>query len=98
MRPAEVPSWILQIISDHHQNHLKDQERNNGSGELAIPTGQRNVELTSFAGAMRRKGMVLEEIDHALQMINENRCCPPLSAKEVRKISAGISRYKPSPF
>ncbi len=59
-----------------------------------IPKGTRNVELTSLAGAMRRKGSTAQEIYIALVKTNE-RCNPPLAEPELRKIAASVSRYPP---
>jgi hypothetical protein len=69
----------------------------NGTVETAdiITEGNRNVTLTSLAGTMRRPGMSADEIETALQAVNERRCCPPLSTEEVRSIAISVSRYAP---
>ncbi len=59
-----------------------------------IPEGQRNSELTSLAGAMRRKKCTAKEIYIALVAANE-RCQPPLAEPELRAIAASVSRYEP---
>jgi len=60
-----------------------------------IPAGQRNATLARLAGTMRRVGMGGEEILAALERANQNRCRPPLSAREVKRIASSISRYEP---
>lgn len=60
-----------------------------------IAAGQRNATLARLAGTMRRVGMRREEILAALERINEGRCRPPLSPREVDRIAASISRYEP---
>jgi len=60
-----------------------------------IPAGQRNNTLTSMAGAMRRKNCQQGEIYAALKVINDTRCQPPLSDREVHEIAKGILRYEP---
>jgi hypothetical protein len=60
-----------------------------------IPSGQRNSTLASLAGTMRRAGMGEPEILAAIRATNSMRCNPPLSDKEVEKITASICRYEP---
>jgi hypothetical protein len=61
----------------------------------AIPSGTRNATLARLAGSMRRVGMTREEVSTSLAKINQDRCRPPLSAREVEKIAASICRYEP---
>jgi hypothetical protein len=61
----------------------------------AIPFGTRNATLARLAGNMRRVGMTRDEILAALQRTNQDRCRPPLSAREVERIAASICRYEP---
>jgi len=58
-----------------------------------IREGDRNRNLTSLAGAMRRQEASYEEILEALKLGNETRCSPPLNAKEVEGIAKSVSRY-----
>jgi hypothetical protein len=60
-----------------------------------IPSGTRNATLARLAGAMRRVGMTQDEILSALVQVNEDRCRPALSMREVEKIAASICRYEP---
>lgn len=60
-----------------------------------IPQGERDRTLTSIAGALRRKGLTPEEIEAALQIVNERRCDPPLDEQDVRKIARSVGRYEP---
>jgi len=87
---AECPAWLL---------HLLERRQRNGAappvGEK-IPSGQRNKQLTSIAGTMRRRGMGEAEILAALQVANEGRCEPPLAAAEVEGIARSVARYEPS--
>jgi putative DNA primase/helicase len=87
---ADPPPWLLGLLKP---------KRFKGSappvGER-IPSGQRNNALASLAGTMRRRGMGEAEILAALQVANEQRCQPPLEAKEVEKIAASMARYEPT--
>ena len=60
-----------------------------------IPSGTRNATLARLAGTMRRVGMSQEEILAALAQVNEDRCRPALSKREVEKIAVSICRYEP---
>jgi hypothetical protein len=44
---------------------------------------------------MRQRGMSAESIEAALLVENRERCSPPLTDQEVRKIAQSISRYEP---
>ncbi len=61
----------------------------------AIPAGQRNGTLARLAGSMRRVGMSAAEIAAAIHRANEDRCRPPLPAREVDQIASSIARYAP---
>src|SRR5215203_3300205 len=86
---AELPGWLMDLLT---------RERSKGPalpvGEC-IPLGKRNDALASIAGTMRRRGMGEAEILAALQVANEQRCQPPLEAREVEKIAASVARYEP---
>jgi putative DNA primase/helicase len=56
----------------------------------------RNSTLASLAGSMRRRGMSAAAIEAALQVTNDERCAPPLEAREVRGIAVSIARYAPA--
>jgi putative DNA primase/helicase len=66
-------------------------------GEV-IPEGRRDDTLTSLAGTMRRRGMDPESILVALLKENEQRCRPPLSESQVKKIARSISKKPPLPL
>jgi hypothetical protein len=58
-----------------------------------IPIGQRNIALTSLAGALRRRGADQDIIRAALKGINAECCDPPLGDAEVEAIASSIARY-----
>ncbi len=60
-----------------------------------IPSGTRNATLARLAGNMRRVGMTRDEILAGLERTNQDRCRPPLPAREVEKIAVSICRYEP---
>jgi putative DNA primase/helicase len=59
------------------------------------PEGQRNNQLTSLAGSMRRGRAAQQAIEAALLEENQRQCDPPLSETEVRRIAESIASYPP---
>ena len=58
-----------------------------------VGVGNRNVYLTSVAGALSKKGLLQAAIDSALQSINASHFASPLPTYEVQRIAASVSRY-----
>lgn len=59
---------------------------------IAIPQGQREQRLVSFAGSMRRVGGTEESILAALKVEN-SRCIPPLEISELVRIAHSVAKY-----
>lgn len=88
--PQPLPGWLFELITARaHQNGpappLDDE----------IAEGVRNTTLTSLAGTMRRRGMTQGEIEAALQVVNEERCRPPLPHADVAAIAKSVCTYEP---
>lgn len=82
---ADLPPHVAALLSDS-----PPIAKPNGNG-LAVPQGQRNQHLASFAGRLRAASADREAIEAAL--FSENRKCdPPLPPEEVRRIAASIAR------
>jgi hypothetical protein len=84
-----MPQWLRKLVNEPAPKHSKT----NGD---SIQEGDRNVALTSFAGAVRRHGATEETILAALRKHNEDRCDPPLPDKELETIAASVSKYPPT--
>jgi putative DNA primase/helicase len=86
--PADPPDWLMRFV---------ERPKRGVVGQVGdrIPSGQRNKELTSLAGSMRRRGMDVAEILPALKVTNVRRCEPPLEPDELEKIAESVSRYEP---
>jgi putative DNA primase/helicase len=87
--PEPPPSLLALLREDRRQTAPPVAE--------TIPEGQRNTTLTSLGGTMRRRGMSATEIAAALLVVNEERCQPPLSEDEVRRIARSDAQYEPEP-
>jgi len=85
---AEAPAALLEKLQGG------DRKR---SSTLTGPIGegQRNDELTSIAGSMRRRGYGPDAILERLKEVNESRCDPQLAERELQQIAGSVSRYEP---
>jgi hypothetical protein len=63
------------------------------SEEGPIPEGFRDNTLASIGGKLRHAGLDYDEIEAALIRINEERCKPPMSLDDVKRIARSVSRY-----
>lgn len=87
-----APRWIIRKMRDDGPSTHGKPKVFAGS---VIPEGQRDSILTSYAGSMRRKGMVVDEIQAALLVMNNLRCRPALEDDQVLKIAQSVGRYEP---
>jgi hypothetical protein len=89
---VDAPYWLLDLL---REETLKDHNSQAVViGDLgALVKNQRNDGLTRYAGALRRKGAELAELEEKLLDANDRRCRPPLEERDVRKIAASIARY-----
>jgi hypothetical protein len=60
-----------------------------------IGNGNRNNELFSLAGGLRRKGLGENEILATLREVNRTRVKPPLPETEIASIAKSVLRYTP---
>jgi Bifunctional DNA primase/polymerase, N-terminal/Primase C terminal 1 (PriCT-1) len=86
----EIPTWVIDLA------HPRKRDQPAAPVEDAIIAGGRNKALASMAGTFRNRGMDVDEIDAALQVVNKKRCRPPLDTAEVRQISESIAKYAPT--
>ena len=90
---AAAPAWLLDALAEND----KPGAPATGDADNLVAEGRRNDALARLAGAMRRQGAPLAEIEAALLAANANRCEPPLDEGEVRRIAASVGRYPPAP-
>jgi hypothetical protein len=94
-RLPEPPGWLIRELDQlAGGSNGKPQESGKIQPGNPIPKGQRNAALARLGGNMRRVGMTEAEIGAALAKVND-RCQPPLPAREVARIAESISRYEP---
>lgn len=88
---ADMPGWLVNLTKKEAQP-AETQFESAG----VVCEGNRNVELTSQAGAMRRRGLSVEEMVAVLSVKNAERCNPPLPDTEVEAIARSVGRYEPA--
>jgi hypothetical protein len=85
---AAAPNWLIEMLTDKTIPSCRSpQER------AILAEGQRNDGLARYAGALRKKGAELLELERKLLEANVRRCRPPLDDAEVLKIAASVARY-----
>jgi hypothetical protein len=82
---APLPTWLVAA---------KTVPSAPTAGVLA--TGSRNSTLFRLGCAMRRQGTSASRIEEVLLAENRDRCQPPLSNDEIRKIAASAGGYAPT--
>ncbi len=86
---ATAPDWLIALAT------AKPESKSTQTIGSKIPEGQRETYLSSFAGTMRRRGASERAIEAALNVINAEQCDPPLTEKDIQKISKSIAKYEP---
>lgn len=86
---AELPDWLLALLLDHREIAPVAV-----AGE-EVGEHRRNIHLTQVAGSLRARGSSKETILTALLSENTERCRPPLSNEEVRRIADSVAGYEP---
>lgn len=85
----EMPAWLIEAAN----------KKGNGKSatltSLNLTEGSRNNELFRYACRLRSECMEHVEIEAALRSVNQYRCTPPLSDKDIATIAAQASKYKP---
>jgi hypothetical protein len=89
-----VPKWLEQRAQSKKPKAETPAESSGTDSVEDIPEGQRNNTLTSIAGGYRRIGMSRDAIAAALQVVNVERCKPPLGRDEVAGIAKSNARYE----
>lgn len=89
---AAAPSWLVELARTPVE---RGPARRLAAGEV-IAQGGRNDALTRAACSWVARGVSGPELREAVEALNASACDPPLSAREVGRIVAGVSRrYRP---
>jgi hypothetical protein len=73
--PEEINFW----------NNERVEKKSGDVAQAHIPEGQRNSVLATIAGKLVDAGMAPEKVKTEINEINEARCVPPLSRKELEE-------------
>lgn len=86
--PIGFPSWIPSKLFKRQSEGLTRPDDSDIPG--SIKCGERDNELTRWAGVLRGAGLSYAELRVALHEINETRCEVPLDVDDVERIAASI--------
>jgi hypothetical protein len=86
----EVPKWVWSAFKRNPEGEKLEVSE-------TLQEGGRNDALFRLGCALRSKSLNDMEILVALKAINEARCSPPLTPKEVEQIAKSINTYPPGP-
>lgn len=98
---ANAPEWLVERIAKPQAlTRKKAKPPTAALAEILVDgqkwgKGERNNNLTSLAGTMRRRGFSREAIEKALLEENQQRCDPPLAEAEVLRITESVASYEP---
>ena len=92
---SEPPGWLIEELDGTANgsaavSHGSERHRHGSNPRRPTQWNARRL-----AGGMRRNGMTQDEILAALMQVNQDRCVPPLAAREVQQIAASVARYEP---
>jgi hypothetical protein len=93
---APAPEWVVGLMSEGGARPDATPGNGHGHGE-EIHQGNRDSELFRLACAVRRQGLTEDEIYAALEVVNRERCVPPLPGGTVRAKAASACKYAPDP-
>ncbi len=95
---APWPDWLWDELQDAHRASRTPGPKaaHEGNGQATVKEGGRNAYLASRAGTLRHAGFSPDQIEAALQVVNTDRCAPPLAPEEVTKIARSVGGYEPT--
>lgn len=88
--PADLPPCLLELLTE------KASKASNTPFELPdmIPQGERDSTLFKMAASLRAQEYAEEEIISTLKAVNNRRCDPPLTDKQLEKICKSVGKYE----
>lgn len=88
--------YLPQELQNKCMSKVKNHTLSTSNDDYTIKTGERNVRMVSFAGALRRKGASEDSIYKCLQVLNK-QCEVPLEDSELFGIAASVGKYSIQP-
>lgn len=87
--PADLPDCLIRLLTKKAQTdkiRFELPER--------IPDGERDSTLFRMASSLRAQEYTEDEILSMLQTVNEGRCDPPLTDKQLEKICKSVGKFE----
>lgn len=87
--PTALPDCLQKLLTDRTASSKAPFELPD-----RIPDGERDSTLFKMAASLRAQEYTEKEILSMLQTVNNNRCVPPLTNKQLEKICKSIGKYQ----
>jgi len=94
--PQLPPPWLEALVTQGPDTTTDETNGTAAPIDGPILEGSRETTLMRLAGAMRRQGATGAGILAALEAENQ-RCMPPLDAKDLARMAHSVERYAPAP-
>lgn len=88
-----IPDVLVNWLASKKSQTAVSKSEDSTQKEI-FTEGGRNVELTRYAGVLRRNGLDGDLLEEALKRYNEERFVPSLDLKEVKTIARSVARYE----
>lgn len=98
-RPASIPPWLSKLLTQRVEIDTQKSEREGWKPLIVndIHKGTRDNTLAQLAGhLLAPQSLPTEEVYEWLKLMNQVRCKPPLSDKDVQRIVNSISKREDS--
>lgn len=92
--PAPMPDWMVQALGQSIAGTARDPSEWRRLVAEGVAEGGRDVAVTRLAGHLMRRYVDPGVVHELLQVWNEARCQPPLSAAQVTKAVGSIARIE----
>jgi KaiC/GvpD/RAD55 family RecA-like ATPase len=86
---APMPAWLIDAL-------YEPETKVAPVIDTIVTEGQRDDTIVSLGGSMRRRGFGYDAIYSALLIENQNKCRPPLSDDDIKRIAESVTRYPPT--
>lgn len=87
--PADLPACLLRLLIDKTDSSKAPFELPD-----RIPNGERDSTLFKMAASLRAQEYTENEILSMLQTVNNDRCDPPLTDRQLEKICKSVGKYE----
>jgi hypothetical protein len=89
---VNIPMWLLTLLIDHENQQSLFSSDHETLVHQGVKEGKRNDQLTSLAGSLLAHGYSADYARDFTLGMNQARCSPPLSNREVVKLCESVAK------